>query len=243
LFQQYPDEIAGVIVEPIAANMGFVLPQHDFLPQLHNLCKQHGAVFILDEVMTGFRAAPGGAQALWDLDPDLTCLGKVIGGGLPVGAYAGKREIMQHVAPAGTMYQAGTLSGNPLAMAAGLATLRTVLAGDVFDTITQMTEALVKGLNDAATAAGVPLQVGSVGTMFGFYFLKTAETVITDYASAKQHADTERYARFFHAMLEQGIYLAPSQFEAGFMSSAHTPDDIQAMLSEARNIFPQFASK
>jgi len=243
LFEQYPNEIAGVIVEPIAANMGFVLPQRDFLSELHNLCKQNGAVFILDEVMTGFRAAPGGAQALWNLDPDLTCLGKVIGGGLPVGAYAGKREIMQHVAPAGTMYQAGTLSGNPLAMAAGLATLRTLLAADVFDKIEQMTAALVKGLTDAARSAGVLLQTGSVGTMFGFYFLKTPETAIADYASAKQFADIERYTHFFHAMLEQGVYFAPSQFEAGFMSSAHTPDDVQATLAAARNIFPQLVYK
>jgi glutamate-1-semialdehyde 2,1-aminomutase len=243
LFKQYPNEIAGVIVEPIAANMGFVLPQPDFLPGLHNLCKENGAVFILDEVMTGFRAAPGGAQARWNLDPDLTCLGKVIGGGLPVGAYAGKRELMQHVAPAGTMYQAGTLSGNPLAMAAGLATLRALLAGNTFNTIEQMTAALVKGLTDAAESAGVPLQAGSVGTMFGFYFLKTPETAIADYASAKQFADTERYAHFFHAMLEQGVYFAPSQFEAGFMSSAHTPEDVQTTLSAATNIFIQFASK
>lgn len=234
LFRQYPNEIAGVIVEPIAANMGFVLPQRDFLPELHNLCKQNGAVFILDEVMTGFRAAPGGAQALWNLDPDLTCLGKVIGGGLPVGAYAGKREIMQHVAPAGTMYQAGTLSGNPLAMAAGLATLQTLLADGVFDKIEQMTAAFVKGLTDAAKSADVLLQAGSVGTMFGFYFLKTAGTVITHYASAKQHADTERYARFFHAMLEQGVYFAPSQFEAGFMSSAHNANDVQATIAVAK---------
>jgi glutamate-1-semialdehyde 2,1-aminomutase len=242
LFEQYPNEIAGVIVEPIAANMGFVLPQPGFLPELHHLCKQNGTVFILDEVMTGFRVAPGGAQALWNLDPDLTCLGKVIGGGLPVGAYAGKSEIMQHVAPAGTMYQAGTLSGNPLAMAAGLATLRTLLADGIFDSIVQMTETLVKGLN-AAALTRVPLQASHVGTMFGFYFLKTAESAITDYASAKQYADTDRYARFFHAMLEQGVYFAPSQFEAGFMSSAHTPEDVQTTLSAATNIFIQFASR
>jgi glutamate-1-semialdehyde 2,1-aminomutase len=241
LFQQYPDDIAGVIVEPIAANMGFVLPQPDFLPGLHTLCKQHGAVFILDEVMTGFRAAPGGAQAYWNLDPDLTCLGKVIGGGLPVGAYGGKREIMKHVAPAGTMYQAGTLSGNPLAMAAGLATLRTLLEDGVFDSAAQMTEALVKGLN-AAALTRVPLQASHVGTMFGFYFLKTTESAITDYASAKQHADTDRYGHFFHAMLEQGVYFAPSQFEAGFFSGAHTVDDIQTTLAAAKNTFSLLAS-
>jgi glutamate-1-semialdehyde 2,1-aminomutase len=243
LFEQFPNEIAGIIVEPIAANMGFVLPQPDFLPELHNLCRQYGAVFILDEVMTGFRVAPGGAQAYWNLDPDLTCLGKVIGGGLPVGAYAGKREIMQHVAPAGSMYQAGTLSGNPLAMAAGLATLRTLLADGLFDGIEHMTTTLVKGLTNAAQSAGISLQAGCVGTMFGFYFLKTADAVIVDYASAKQYADTGRYGHFFHAMLEHGMYFAPSQFEAGFMSSAHTTDDIQATLSAAHKILIQFASE
>lgn len=239
LFEAYPDDIAGVIVEPIAANMGFVLPQPDFLPGLQRLCKQYGALFILDEVMTGFRVAPGGAQAHWTLDPDITCLGKVIGGGLPVGAYAGKREIMQHVAPAGTMYQAGTLSGNPLAMAAGLATLHTLLKGGVFEAVEQMTTALVKGLTEAAKSANVPLQVGCVGTMFGFYFLKTPDTAIVDYESAKRFADTARYARFFHAMLERGVYFAPSQFEAGFMSSAHTTEDIQATLSQAQDVFGQ----
>lgn len=230
LFAQYPDDIAAVIVEPIAANMGFVLPEPDFLQNLHTLCRDYGAVFILDEVMTGFRAAAGGAQARWNLDPDLTCLGKVIGGGLPVGAYAGKRDIMQHVAPAGSMYQAGTLSGNPLAMAAGLATLRAMLAEGVFAQIEQRTAALVDGLRAVAQAAGVPIQAGLVGTMFGFYFLKDAAAPITDYASAKQSADTARYARFFHAMLEAGVYLAPSQFEAAFMSAAHTDADITATL-------------
>jgi glutamate-1-semialdehyde 2,1-aminomutase len=243
LFEQNADEIAGVIVEPIAANMGFVMPENDFLQGLHDLCKQYGALFILDEVMTGFRVAPGGAQAYWNLDPDITCLGKVIGGGLPVGAYAGKREIMQHVAPAGTMYQAGTLSGNPLAMAAGLATLRTLLQNGVFDAVEQSTTALLTGLSNAAAAANIPLQAGSVGTMFGFYFLKTnsADAPIVDYASAKQHAHTERYGRFFHAMLERGIYFAPSQFEAGFLSSAHTPDDIQMTLAAAREVFSELS--
>ncbi len=230
LFAQYPADIAAVIVEPIAANMGFVLPEPDFLQNLHTLCRDYGAVFILDEVMTGFRAAAGGAQARWNLDPDITCLGKVIGGGLPVGAYAGKRDIMQHVAPAGSMYQAGTLSGNPLAMAAGLATLRAMLAEGVFAQIEQRTAALVDGLRAVAQAAGVPIQAGYVGTMFGFYFLKDAAAPITDYASAKQSADTARYARFFHAMLEAGVYLAPSQFEAAFMSAAHTDADITATL-------------
>lgn len=235
LFEQYPDSIAAVIVEPIAANMGFVLPQPGFLQGLHDLCKQYGAVFILDEVMTGFRVAPGGAQAEWNLDPDITCLGKVIGGGLPVGAYAGKRHIMQHVAPSGTMYQAGTLSGNPLAMAAGIATLRTLFDGGLFDDAKKLTATLINGLIEVSQSLGVPLQAGNVGTMFGFYFLKTPDAIIHDYASAKQHAHTERYAKFFHAMLEDGAYLAPSQFEAGFLSSAHTLDDVQTTISSAHD--------
>ncbi len=237
LFAQYPGQIAGVIVEPIAANMGFVLPAPDFLPGLHALCRQNGALFILDEVMTGFRVAPGGAQAAWGLDPDITCLGKVIGGGLPVGAYAGKAEIMRHVAPAGTMYQAGTLSGNPLAMAAGLATLHALRAEGAFEAIAARTERLVAGLAAAADTTGIPLQATSAGTMFGFYFLNTPGASITDYASAKQYADTARYARFFHAMLEEGVYFAPSQFEAAFMSAAHSEDDIAATLAAAARVF------
>ncbi len=227
IFEQYPDQIACVIVEPIAANIGFVLPTSDFLPGLQALCRAHGALFILDEVMTGFRVSPGGAQAAWGLDPDLTTLGKVIGGGLPVGAYGGKRQIMETVAPAGPMYQAGTLSGNPLAMTAGIATLRALLEPGVFDGITRQTTKLIDEFGRAASRAGIPVQVACAGTMFGFYFLKDAVGRITDYASAKQFADTERYARFFHAMLERGCYFAPSQFEAGFMSSAHSEQIIQ----------------
>ncbi len=238
LFAQYGDDIAGVIVEPIAANMGFVLPNPEFLSGLQSLCREHGAVFILDEVMTGFRVVPGGAQAHWNLDPDLTCLGKVIGGGLPVGAYAGKREIMQTVAPAGPMYQAGTLSGNPLAMAGGLATLRVLLEDGAFDAIAQNATLLINGIQAAAEDAGIPVQIGHVGTMFGFYFLKEAGAKITDYASAKQYVDMERYGRFFHEMLARGVYFAPSQFEAGFMSSAHTPADVQNTLSMLEDILP-----
>lgn len=243
LFEQFPNDIAGVIVEPIAANMGFVMPQGHFLQELHRLCKQYGALFILDEVMTGFRAAPGGAQERWGLDPDITCLGKVIGGGLPVGAYAGKREIMQHVAPAGAMYQAGTLSGNPLAMAAGLTTLRVLLAEGFFDAIEQATKTLLDGITRAAQNTGLPLQANGVGTMFGFYFLKTPNATIADYDSAKRHADTARYGQFFHAMLEHGIYFAPSQFEAGFMSSAHTTADLQTTLEATRDVFSQLVAE
>jgi glutamate-1-semialdehyde 2,1-aminomutase len=233
LFAEHPQQIAAVIVEPVAANMGFVQPIEGYLAGLQALCRRHGALFILDEVMTGFRVAPGGAQALWGLDPDLTCLGKVIGGGLPVGAYAGKREIMKLVAPSGPVYQAGTLSGNPLAMTAGLATLRALLEPGVFGAMAQMTAQLVVGIEGVARSAGVPLQVGRVGSMFGAYFLKAPDVAITDYRSAKAYADTERYARYFHAMLERGVYLAPSQYEAGFMSATHSEADIAATIVAA----------
>jgi glutamate-1-semialdehyde 2,1-aminomutase len=238
LFEGYPDQVAGVIVEPIAANMGFVLPKPGFLDGLHKLCREFGALFILDEVMTGFRVAPGGAQAHWNLDPDITCLGKVIGGGLPVGAYAGKQAIMGTVAPAGPMYQAGTLSGNPLAMTAGLATIQKLLEPGVFESINKNTVDLVAGLTTAADEARVPMQANFAGTMFGFYFLKEDGAIVDDYASAKQLADTERYGRFFHAMLDRGFYFAPSQFEAGFMSLAHSQEDVQATVQAVRDILP-----
>lgn len=230
LFARYPAQIAALIVEPIAANMGFVLPQADFLQQLQTLCRSYGAVYIFDEVMTGFRAAPGGAQGLWGLDPDLTCLGKVIGGGLPVGAYGGKREIMQLVAPAGPMYQAGTLSGNPLAMAAGLATLHTLLQPGMWDSIAQQTALLIDQLRSLAAELCIPVQAAQVGTMWGLYFLNHEPAgngpLITNYQRARQYAAPERYARVFHALLATGVYIAPSQWEAGFMSSAHTHDNI-----------------
>jgi glutamate-1-semialdehyde 2,1-aminomutase len=241
LFEQYPDDIAAIIVEPIAANMGFVLPAPGFLRGLQGVCRQYGALFILDEVMTGFRVAPGGAQSAWDLDPDITCLGKVIGGGLPVGAYGGKREIMRQVAPAGPMYQAGTLSGNPLAMTAGLATINAWLAPGVFAAAAEQTTRLAAGLQTSADAAGVPLQSGHAGTMFGFYFLNASGAAITDYATARQYADTQRYTRFFHTLLDQGIYFAPSQFEAAFMSSAHTPADIDDTIGKAAAVMETLA--
>jgi glutamate-1-semialdehyde 2,1-aminomutase len=237
LFEQHPDQIAGVIVEPIAANIGFVLPVEGFLHGLHDLCREFGALFIMDEVMTGFRVALGGAQGAWGLDPDITTLGKVIGGGLPVGAYAGKAEIMQSVAPAGAMYQAGTLSGNPLAMTAGIATLNALCEAEFFDRIADMTLKLVDGIKLAAQQAKIPIQAGYAGTMFGFYFLKEAGASITNYAEARQYADTERYRRFFHGMLEQGIYLAPSQFEAGFVSSAHSSSTTEMTVAAAKDVF------
>lgn len=239
LFEANPGEIAAAIVEPIAANMGFVLPKPGYLQALQDLCHEHGALFILDEVMTGFRVAPGGAQEKWGLDPDLTTLGKVIGGGLPVGAYAGKRQIMEKVAPAGPMYQAGTLSGNPLAMTAGLVTIQTLLSPGVFAQIEAQTTALVKGLTAAAEEQGIPVQSGHTGSMFGMYFLKEAGAVIDSYESAKVYADTAKFGRYFHAMLNRGVYMAPSQFEAGFVSSAHGDEEIRLTVEAARAVMAE----
>ncbi|RRR71474.1 MAG: glutamate-1-semialdehyde-2,1-aminomutase [Candidatus Viridilinea halotolerans] len=238
IFAAQGSEIAAIIVEPIAANMGFVLPEPGYLQALCDLAHAHGALFILDEVMTGFRVSPGGAQVHWGLKPDLTCLGKVIGGGLPVGAYGGRRDIMQHVAPAGPMYQAGTLSGNPLAMAAGSAMLQTaftpVEGKTPFAHAVAMAETLANGIRALGEELDIPLQVGQVGTMFGFYFLREAGMHVTSYAEAKQMVDAERYARFFWAMCERGVYLAPSQFEAGFLSAAHSPADVAQTLDAVR---------
>lgn len=239
LFEQYPDDIAAVITEPIAANMGFVKPKEGYLQGLQEICHEHGSLFILDEVMTGFRVSPGGAQGAYGLDPDITCLGKVIGGGLPVGAYAGKREVMQTVAPVGSMYQAGTLSGNPLAMTGGLATIRLLNEPGVFDTIADNTANLAEGMAALGEKYGIPLQVANAGTMFGVYFLNEAGAIIEDYATVKQYAHTERYGRFFHAMLARGVYFAPSQFEAGFMSSQHSPDVIATTLDRAGEAFAE----
>jgi glutamate-1-semialdehyde 2,1-aminomutase len=223
LFQQFPDLIGAVILEPVMGNMGVVLPQSGYLQGLRDLTQKHGALLIFDEVMTGFRVALGGAQTRYNIMPDLTTLGKVIGGGLPVGAYGGRADIMTMVAPAGAMYQAGTLSGNPLAMTAGLATLRGWMQPGVFENAEAATTQLVNAIAQIARENGIPIQVASAGTMFGFFF---AENPVVDYASAKT-SDTARYARFFHAMLDQGIYPAPSQFEAGFMSSAHNGNVIE----------------
>jgi glutamate-1-semialdehyde 2,1-aminomutase len=233
LFEQFPEEIAAVILEPVAGNMGVIPPAEGFLPGLRELTEAHGALLIFDEVMTGFRVALGGAQELYEVDPDLTTLGKVIGGGLPVGAYAGKRAIMETVAPAGPMYQAGTLSGNPLAMTAGLVTLQALRKPGVFDQIVAQTEQLCQEVGKAAAATGVPVYQTQVGTMFCTYF---AEEPVTDYASAKK-SDTAAFGRFFQAMLEKGVYLAPSQFEAGFTSTAHTGDVVEATVEAARHAF------
>jgi glutamate-1-semialdehyde 2,1-aminomutase len=233
LFDANPEQVAAVIVEPVAGNMGVVPPQPGFLAGLRDLTRQHGALLIFDEVITGFRVTYGGAQQLYAVTPDLTCLGKIIGGGLPVGAYGGRRDIMERVAPLGPMYQAGTLSGNPLAMAAGLATLRELQKPGVYDRLERLAAQLTDSIGQAAHQAGVPFYQTRVGPMFTGFF---TQGPVTDYASAKR-ADTAAYARFFHAILGAGIYLAPSQFEAGFMSLAHTEDDVAATVTAARDAF------
>jgi glutamate-1-semialdehyde 2,1-aminomutase len=233
LFAQYSDQIAAVIIEPVAGNMGVVPPEEGFLEGLRRMTRQHGALLIFDEVMTGFRVAHGGAQTLYGIDPDLTTLGKVIGGGLPVGAYAGKRAIMETVAPAGPMYQAGTLSGNPLAMTAGIETLKVLRGEGVWKELERKSARLCEGIGQAAREVGVPITQTRAGTMFCTFF--TSDPV-TDYASAKE-ADTELFGRFFQAMLEQGVYLAPSQFEAGFTSLVHSDDVIEATIAAARSAF------
>ncbi len=239
-FKQYPEQIAAIIVEPVAGNMNCVLPDAEFLPGLRSLCDKFGALLIIDEVMTGFRVALGGAQSHYKVTPDLTCLGKVIGGGMPVGAFGGKREIMQALAPIGPVYQAGTLSGNPIAMAAGLACLKQITQADVYQTLSQRTTQLAEGLLAAARAQAIPLVVNHVGGMFGLFF--TSLPQVTRYQHVLQ-CDTERFKRFFHLMLGQGIYLAPSAFEAGFMSLAHTSQDIEQTLQAASTCFAQISAE
>lgn len=232
LFDEYPDDIAGVIVEPVAGNMNVVPPASGFLEGLRDITEEYGALLVFDEVMTGFRVAYGGAQELYGVTPDLTTLGKVIGGGLPVGAYGGRRDIMETVAPTGPMYQAGTLSGNPLAMVAGIETLKAIRGADTYERFERLGRQLEQGLADAAAQAGIPVYQTRVGSMFGIFFV---DEEVTDYASAKK-ADTDRYAEYFWGMLSRGVYLAPSQFEAGFLSVAHTEADIDATVAAAAEV-------
>jgi glutamate-1-semialdehyde 2,1-aminomutase len=236
-FDAHPGQIAAVIVEPVAGNMGVVPAEPGFLEHVRTMTREQGALLIFDEVITGFRVAQGGAQERYRITPDLTCLGKILGGGLPVGAYGGRRDIMAQVSPLGPVYQAGTLSGNPLAMAAGVATLRLLTEPGVYAHLETLSARLVDGLAQAARTAGVAYTANRVGSMFTGFFC--AERPL-DYASAK-HADTRRYARFFHTMLDRGVYLAPSQFEAGFMSLAHTDADLDATLQAARAAFRECA--
>ena len=233
-FAEHGARIAGLIVEPVTGNMNCVLPSPEFLSALREVCTESGAVLILDEVMTGFRFGTHGAQGHFGVQADLTCLGKVLGGGLPVGAFGGKGEIMQQIAPLGPVYQAGTLSGNPIAMAAGLATLEIISRPGFYAPLLARTRALCAGLQAAADKAGVPFTTNHAGTMFGGFF--TAAERVANYADVMA-CDTERFARFFHHMLDRGVYLAPASYEAGFMSSAHTDADIEQTVDAAAAAF------
>jgi glutamate-1-semialdehyde 2,1-aminomutase len=233
LFKQYPGQIAAIIVEPVAGNMGVVPPEDGFLQGLRNITLREGTLLIFDEVMTGFRVHLNGAQALYNIVPDLSTLGKVIGGGLPVGAYGGKKEIMELVAPLGPMYQAGTLSGNPLTMAAGMAALDLLKEPGVWDRLEQASARMTSGIGAAAKAAGIPIQQTRVGTMFTTFF---SQVEPKNWSTVKM-ADKARYGQFFQKMLENGVYLAPSAFEAGFMSMVHTDEDIEATIAAAAQAF------
>ncbi|MDP3558843.1 MAG: glutamate-1-semialdehyde 2,1-aminomutase [Legionellaceae bacterium] len=237
-FKNHPEDIAGIILEPIAGNMGFVLPEKGFLEALRSLCTQYGALLIFDEVMTGFRVDLGGAQALYNITPDLTTLGKVIGGGMPVGAVGGKKEIMAHLAPEGSVYQAGTLSGNPLAMAAGLATLSEIEHAGFFDHLSHMTRLLVDGLSEVAQSLAIPFTADSRGGMFGFCF--NSLPAVRNFQEVAA-SDEPLFKRFYHGMLEQGVYLAPSMYEAGFVSSAHDKSHIDATIKAAATVLRNVA--
>ena len=233
LFENHGHEIAAVIVEPVAGNMGMIQPVNGFLEGLRSLTEAHGSLFIYDEVMTGFRVSPNGAVGLFGIEPDLVTFGKVVGGGFPLAAYGGKRSVMEHVAPAGAMYQAGTLSGNPVATAAGIATLENLAADHVWQGIADKATTLAEGLNTAALDAGVPFSASACGTMFGYFF---TDKPVRNYEDA-QTADIEKFVSFFGGMLEKGVYLAPSAFESGFLSSAHTDEDIENTITAAREVF------
>jgi glutamate-1-semialdehyde 2,1-aminomutase len=230
LFEQYPEQIAAVIIEPVAGNMGVVPPVEGFLAGLRALTSEYGSLLIFDEVMTGFRVHPGGAQTLFGIKPDLTTLGKVIGGGLPVGAYGGRQDVMQMVAPAGAMYQAGTLSGNPLAMTAGIATLKKLHQPGVWEGMERNVDALAEGIREVISAAGIPIVQTRVGTMFSTFFV---ENGVRDWPTVK-NSDTAMFGRYFQGLLENGVYIAPSQFEAGFISTAHDAEVVGKTVEAAR---------
>ncbi|GMR16615.1 MAG: glutamate-1-semialdehyde 2,1-aminomutase [Gammaproteobacteria bacterium] len=233
-FKERGKQIACIIVEPVAGNMNCIPPVAGFLEGLREVCDEYGSVLILDEVMTGFRVSLGGAQGFYNIKPDLTTLGKVIGGGMPVGAFGGKRKIMEQIAPLGPVYQAGTLSGNPVAMAAGLTTLNIISQPGFYETLTRQTEKLVKGLEERAAKANIPLTTNQAGAMFGFFFTEEKNISTFEQVSA---CDAERFKKFYHGMLEQGIYLAPSAYETGFVSSAHSDEDIAKTLDAAEKVF------
>jgi glutamate-1-semialdehyde 2,1-aminomutase len=239
LFEKYGDDIAAIIVEPVPGNMNCIPPTETFLQDLRKVCDDYGSVLIFDEVMTGFRVALGGAQALYNVKPDLTTLGKIIGGGMPVGAFGGRADIMRCLAPLGPVYQAGTLSGNPVAMTAGLVTLDLISSdAHFYEKLTATTQKLMQGLVERARAANIPLLTTAVGGMFGLYF--TDAKCITTYDDVKK-CDIERFKKFFHLMLKEGVYLAPSAYEAGFISSAHGEKEIAKTLAAAENAFAVLA--
>ena len=233
-FEKIGNKVAAVIIEPIAGNMSLVPGNQEFLNTLRELCNKHQSVLIFDEVMTGFRVALGGAQSIFNITPDITILGKIIGGGMPVGAFGGKENIMNHIAPDGPIYQAGTLSGNPVAMSAGLATLNLISSKDFFNSLEYKTKILVDGITKSAEKIGVPLAMNYVGGMFGLFF--TNEKTIDSFEKVI-NCNKEHYNIFFHGMLEEGIYLAPSSYEAGFVSSSHSDDDIKLTIDTAEKIF------
>lgn len=230
-FEQYGEQIACIIVEPVAGNMNCIPPVPGFLEKLRSACSAYGALLIFDEVMTGFRVSLGGAQASYNIEPDLTCLGKVVGGGMPVGAFGGKRKIMEQLSPLGPVYQAGTLSGNPVAMAAGLTTLKLIQSEGFYTQLEEKVAYLLTGVQAAADEAGIPLTTNSAGSMFGIFF--TEESQVTNYEQVMA-CDGERFNQFFHEMLDRGVYLAPASFEAAFMSAAHTSKDLDYTVEQAR---------
>lgn len=238
LFGQRGAQIAAVILEPVVGNMGVVVPSQEFLQTLQRLCQQYGALLIFDEVMTGFRVAYGGAQSLFGVKPDLTTLGKIIGGGMPVGAYGGRADVMNVVSPVGPVYQAGTLSGNPVAMASGVATLKTLRTTNPYPQLDKVTQTLVSGMAERATKAGIPHTIPRMGSMFTLFFNPQKVTNL-DIATK---SDTKLFARYFHAMLQRGVYLACSQYEANFVSAAHSDQDIQNTLSAAESSFAELKS-
>ena len=239
LFAAHGDEIAGIIVEPVAGNMNMVLPEPGFLEGLREVCDASGSLLIFDEVMTGFRVAPGGAQAAYGVTPDLTTLGKIIGGGMPVGAFGGRADVMDMIAPTGPVYQAGTLSGNPVAMAAGLTTLELIREPGFYDALAARTAALVEGFEAAAAGAGIPVATARLGGMFGLFF--TDADRVSSYRQVMA-CDGDRFKRFFHGMLEAGVYMAPSAFEAGFVSAAHTEADVEETVAAARAVMAGLAA-
>jgi len=232
-FLNHPGEIAAVVCEPAAGNMGLILPPPEFLDGLIRLSEEHGALAVFDEVMTGFRVNPGGVQGIYGLSPHLTCLGKIVGGGLPIGAFGGRADIMDRIAPEGDVYQAGTLSGNPLAVAAGRKTLEILRSGNVYPELERKSASLCRGLEKAAEKAGIPVQVPRCGSMFTVYF---TDNPVTDFSSAKK-CDQDRFKKYFNGMLDSGIYLAPSQFEACFVSNAHEAEEIERTIEAAGSVF------